>query len=144
MILHAPDSGYAQEMTKWEAQNSMMGPGLRPYLRRDYPMMMHRAETHLQGGRGIVETRIVADEHHRTLAEADGFRATPLEALEALEAQQTEFARLAAERAYEVRRMRPRAQTEVLAAEEAAGAVHLPTIAETPIRRRGRPRAIKE
>ena len=119
-----------------------MGPGLRPYLKRDYPMMLHKAAALPKGGIEIVEYQIVDDADHRTRLEAQGFRATPLEAIEAVTAQQTEFATLSAERAFDVRRLSPRAQAEVTVAEEAAGAQHLPTIEETPIQRRGpgRPR----
>ena len=66
----------------------------------------------------------------------DVIRATPLEAIDALKAQQLEFSKLAAERTHETRRMSPQAQMEVTAA-EAEVASHLPTIPETPIRRRG-------
>jgi len=27
-LMHSPDSEYAKEMTKWEAQGSTLGPGL--------------------------------------------------------------------------------------------------------------------
>ena len=144
MILHAPDSGYAKEMVKWEAQNSSMGPGLRPYVKRDYPMMLHLAGALPAGGIGILETVIVDDETAQSRQAARGFRATPLEAIAALEQQQTVFATLAAERTYETRRMSPQARAEVAQAEEAAGAIHVPTIPETPIKRRGRPRLVKE
>ena len=143
-IIHAPDSAYAKEMTKFEAQGSIMGPGLRPYEKRDYPMMLHLAAVLPRGGMDIVDQQIVGDADHRARLERQGFRATPLEALEALATQQTEYATLAAERTYEAQRMSPGAQAEVVAAEDAAGAQHLPTIERTPIPTRGRPRKVGE
>ena len=134
-VLHPPDSAYAKEMTKWEAQGSILGPGLRPYVHRDYPMMVHLAAALSKGGVGIVERKIVDGPDARARAEQDGFRATPLEAIAALEEQQTEFGKLAAERAFEVRRMSAKAQAEVVQAEADAGAQHLPTIAEKPKRK---------
>lgn len=140
-IVHVPESAWAKEATKWEAQGSTMGPGLRPYVKRDYPMMVHRAAQLSKGGIDIVETQIVDDEAHRTRLDHQGFRATPLEAIEALMVQQAEHAALAAEREFEKRnRLSPRAAAEVTAVEDAAGAEHLPTIHETPVRRRGRPK----
>lgn len=141
-VLHSPDSTFAKEMTKFEAQGSTLGPGLRPYLFRQFPMMMHLAGRLSQGGTGITETRVVDAEQYTSM-QAMGFRDTPLEALDAFEAQQLEFAKLAAERAYEVRHtLSQKAGAEVMAAEEAAGAKHLPTIAERPIRRRVRKGAL--
>lgn len=139
-VVHIPDSAWAKEATKWEAQGSTMGPGLRPYVKRDYPMMLHKAWQRPSGGVEILHTQIVDDVDQRTRFEANGYRATPLEALAALEVQQTEFATLAAERAYEKQhRLSARAVAEVTRAEEDAGANHLPTIAETPHGLRGTP-----
>ena len=142
--MHAPDSAYAKEMTRWEAQGSLMGPGLRPYEKRDYPMMLHKAGQLPRGGLDIVEWVIVDDADQRARKEREGFRATPLEALAALEAEQTEFATLAAAREYEKRhKLSPLARAEVERVEAAAGAQHLPTIAPTPIKKRGRPVKVK-
>ena len=133
MIVHVPESAWALEATKWEAQGSTMGPGLRPYVKRDYPMMLHKAWQRPSGGIDILDTQIVDDEDHRTRLEANGYRATPLEAIDALVSQQAEFAKLAAEREFEkTYRLSARAAAEVALAEDAAGAQHLPTIPETP------------
>ncbi len=138
MIIHTPDSAWAREATKWESQISTMGPGLRPYVKRDYPMMLHRAAQLASGGIEIVETLTVDDADHHRRMERNGFRATPLEAIEALTGQQLEYAKLAAEREWEkTHRLSPRAVAEVTAAEDEAGAVHLPTIDETPHGLRG-------
>jgi hypothetical protein len=132
-VVHAPDSAFAKAMVQWEARDGVLGPAGRPYVKREYPMMLHKAAPLPAGGLDITETQIVYVERERTKYEAMGFRATPLEALAVLDQTQTEHATLAAERNFEVRRMSAKAQAEVAAAEEAAGAVHLPTIPETPI-----------
>ena len=142
-ILHSPDSAYAKEMTKWEAQGSTMGPGLRPYIFRQFPMMMHLAGSLPQGGLGILEQVIVEDEEAATRAHGMGFRDTPLNALDAYQAQQLEYAKLAAERNYERRRMSPQANAEIDRAEDVAGAVHLPSVPVTPIKRRRSQRSMK-
>ena len=140
-VLHSPDSNYAKEMIKWEAQGSLLGPGLRPYVKRDYPMMLHLAGQFPQGGVGILDTRVVESELQREQVESQGFRATPLEALEAFKTQQTLYATLSAEREWEKRhRMSPHAREEVEAIEDEAGAQHLPTIPERSRKPRGRPK----
>ncbi len=126
-------------MVAWEARDGVLGPAGRPYVKREYPMMLHKAKALVSGGIEITETQTVQTERERARLEPLGFRATPLEAIEALSATQTEHATLAAERNFEVRRMSPRAQLEVAQAEAEAGAVHLPTIPETPHGPRGVP-----
>jgi hypothetical protein len=148
-VLYAPDSAYAQERVKHEAQYTPMGPGLRPYVKRDYPMMLHKAgrPENGMGADEIRESCVVDSERERARQEHEGFRATPLEALEAFAAQQFEIAELAAERNFHERRMSPKAQAEAEAANEAAGG-HLAAVPVTPIRRqqhkgwpKGKPRA---
>ena len=116
-----------------------MGPGLRPYVKRDWPSWVYRAGALPEGGLDIVDSEQI-DQHQFDRYRENGYRLTPLEALEALAAQQTEFATLAAEREYDKRKkLSPRAAAEVEAAEAAAGAQHLPTIEETPHGLRGEP-----
>ena len=132
-----PESAWAKEAIKWEAQSSLMGPGLRPYVKRDWPSYVYKAGQLPQGGLDIVDTRQI-EQHEYDRLHANGYRLTPNEALEALEAQQTEFAKLSAEREWEKKnRLSPRAITEVSQWEDDAGAQHLPTIPETPHGLRG-------
>jgi hypothetical protein len=142
-IVHTPDSEWAKEATKWEANYTVMGEGKRPYVKRDYPMMMYKAGNPPGGGIGILDTEIVMHEAQRTRQRQMGFRDTPLEAIEAFEEEQTEYARLAAEREYEKKnKLSPKARAEVQAHEDEASG-HLPTIPETPIKRRGgRPKKV--
>lgn len=145
-VIYAPDSAYAKEMVKHEAQYSPFGPGLRPYAYRDYPMTMHRAGRPA-GGMGvdtIVETHDVSSDAEETKWHAEGFRRTPLEALDAFESQQLEIAKLAAERNYDVKnKLSEKAGAEV-AMHEAAHGGHLASIPVTPIKKRGRPAKVKE
>lgn len=145
-VIYAPDSAYAKEMVKHEAQYSPFGPGLRPHVYRDYPMMMHRAGRPA-GGMGvdtIVETRIVTCDAEETCERSNGFRRTPLEALSAFESQELEIAKLAAERNYDVKhKLSEKAAAEV-ALHEAAHGGHLASIPVTPIKKRGRPAKVKE
>jgi len=138
-IVHNPQSEWAKEARKWEATHTEFGPAGRPYVHRVYPTWSFRAGEVPGGGIGLVETRIAETEAQRTAAESSGFRMEPLEAIKAYEAQQLEYAKLAAEREYEKRhgKISARARQEVEAVEDAAGARHLPTIAPRPGRKAG-------
>jgi hypothetical protein len=84
----------------------------------------------------ILDQIVVDYEGQRTQREAAGYRTNAALAIEAYKAQQTEYAELAAEREYEKRHgMSERARGEVETHEDASGE-HLPTIPETPIRKR--------
>lgn len=125
-----------------------MGPGLRPYEHRDFPWMMHKAGRPLDdhgnvkmGPNTIIECRVADTEKDFDLMRHEGFRGTPLEALAAFEAQQVEFAKLAAEITYDVKKkLSPNAGAEVEAA-QAQHAGHMPEVPSMPIKRKaGRPR----
>jgi hypothetical protein len=55
-----------------------------------------------------------------------------------LTANELEASKLAAEINYDARRLSLNAQLEIERAQQAAGARHLPSIPETPIKKRGR------
>jgi hypothetical protein len=136
-ILIDPDSAEAKERVKWEAQYTQYGPGARPYIKRDYPMLLHKAGRP-PGGLGaaeIVEMQEVGSEGEAAVYRSRGFRPTPLEAIEHWEAEQTEFATLAAERNWQVQHGRhsEKAQQEI-ARHEAAAVDHLPSVPVTPIK----------
>lgn len=143
-VLYAPETEYAKEITKWEAQNSDKGPGKRPYVYREYPMMLHKAgrpENGL-GAHCIVETRVADTEQERENWSHQGFRATPTEAIAYVEAQQLEYAKLDAELNYEQKnKLSERASAEVDAARAAhTGGIshHLPAVPATTIKPRAR------
>lgn len=135
-VLHSPESNYSKEIVKWEAQRSEHGVGQRPYVYREYPTMMYLAGPP-DGGIGAItiaeQVEVGSDneaEHYRQR----GYRPQPLAAIEAYEAQQLEFARLAAEQNYEVKhKLSPRAGAEVMAAQEAVSG-HLPSVPVTGIK----------
>lgn len=140
-ILRDPDSNESKERVKWEAQRSEFGPPDRPYVWRPYPMMLHKAGRP-SGGLGaacIIETEEVGSEREADAYRSRGFRPTPLEALELWDAEQLEFAKLAAERNHEVAHNHhsEKAQAEIARA-EAIAVDHLPSVPETPIKPRAR------
>lgn len=151
-VIYPPDSEYAKESVKWEAQGSIMGPGLRPYVYREFPWMMYKAgrptDDHGEpkmGPHTIVEARAADSQKEFDLWWHEGFRGTPLEALDAFEAQQLEFAKLAAEITYDVKKkLSPNAGAEVEYA-QSQHAGHMPVVPSTPIKRRaGRPKKLTE
>ena len=139
-VLHSPDTAFSKESVKWEAQWTPMGPPLRPYQKRLYPMAMFLAGRP-PGGLGpdtILETCEVGSEAEETFPRSRGFRPTPLEALAAFAAQQLEYATLAAERNYDVKKKLSRRAAAEVATAEARAVDHLPSVPETPVRRRAR------
>jgi len=139
-ILFGQDSPYAAERRKWEATHTEFGPGGKPWVYREYPVMLTKASHPPQGGPPVFEHRPAADEQEERNWLSRGFVRGADKALERLEAQELEFAKLAAEREAEKRRLSARAVAEIERIEDEAGAQHLPTIPEQPIKRRGRPR----
>jgi len=135
-ILIAPDGAYAKEATKWEAQHTPAGPPGRPYQYYPYPAMLYRAGRINHGPIGIVETEVAVDADAAKAMKSRGFHVGPHEAIAAFEDQQVEFAKLAAERNYDVKnRLSEKACAEVAQAEDVHGSEHLPAMPETPIKR---------
>jgi hypothetical protein len=141
-VEHGKDSNYAKEMRKWEAHHTEFGPPGRPYVFHDYPVRMYRAFRGAES-RLLFESFQAGDDLERRNFESRGFRAGQAAAFDALQATELEAAKLAAEINFEARRMSGTAQIEIERAQAAAGARHLPSIPETPIKRRGRkPKAV--
>lgn len=138
-ILHPTGSPESKERIKWEAQHSAYGPPGRPYVKRDYPMMLHLAGRPDcgMGPDAILEQEIVdAPGSQEEFLRARGFRETPADALAHFKAQQTEFAALAANLEYQKKnQLSPKAAAEVEAAQD-AHPTHLPMVPETPIKPR--------
>lgn len=133
-ITYPQDSEFAKEAVKWEATHTVFGPPGRPYVKHEYPMMLHKAGRRDGVSMDILETCIVPDEGGRERERHRGFYATPKEALEAFAALDLEIARAAAERAFTERRMGPKAQAEAAVADAAVG-THVPSVPETPIKK---------
>ncbi len=114
-----PDSEYAKELAKWNTPKRDGGFGPDGY--EPYPRMIYRAIAR----QGKAEVGDVRDEQFsaacqlivRSPAEfdraiADGWRATPTEALAHADALQVAMATAAAEAAFAAQRMTPKAQAE--------------------------------
>ena len=136
-----PSSGYGKEMRRWEAYSSQFGAGEKPYVFREYPKMLYKAARVDGKGIQIVERHVVNDDLEQRNMQSRGFHFAQEEAIAAIEAEHTEFGKLAAEREWEIQhgRLSERAVAEVRAAEAERGASHLPEVPRTPIRKRGRP-----
>lgn len=130
-------SKYAEEMRKHEAYPSKYGQPGRPFQHQEYPKMLYRCE--FKGGDGIVvvDKHIVNDEQEEANMNSRDFHVLQVAHDRAMKTQ-TEHAKLAAEREYQIQhgRISERAVAEVRQAEAEAGAVHLPDIQEK--RRPGR------
>ena len=137
-VLHAPSSAFSKESVKWEAQWTPHGPPQRPYVKHEYPMMVHRAGEP-PGGMGaltVVESITVESAQAATMLRGQGFRPTPIEAIEAYEARQTENATGHAGINYDIKNtLSPRAGAEAQRALDASPD-HLGEVKETPILRR--------
>ena len=113
-----------------------MGPAGRPFVQHDYPMMMHKAgrPDNGLGAHVITDTRIVESDREENLARAEGFHRTPLAAIESLEAERLEIAKLAANLEYQKKnQLSDKAVAEVEAA-QVAHPGHLPMVPVTPIK----------
>lgn len=142
-VVFTQDSEYAKEMRKWNAIHTEFGPPGRPYVFREFPKMLYKAER-VDGQIRIVDKQQARDEHEQRNLQSRGFHDGQKEAIEAIEQEQTLHGVLAAEREYQVQhgRLSQGAVAEVRQAEAAHGARHLPDVPETPIpahRKRGRP-----
>lgn len=133
-VLYAPDSPYAKERTKWEAERSEFGEAGRRYVRRDFPMMMHKAgrATSPGGAPQIDETYTVDTDVQRQNMLSRGFRDTPLEALAVLHQADQDHAELHANRVFNDQGMSANAQREAAAADAASGD-HVPAVPVTAI-----------
>lgn len=134
-LAYTKDSAYAKEVAKWEALPGDWGPGLRPYVYREFPKMLYQVKRATTGGRiEIADQRVAGDEQQElNLKSRDYIELKDAEAW--LKHREHGVAELAAERAYVERRMSPAAQAEAAAADEAT-TQHLPSVPVTPVRRR--------
>jgi hypothetical protein len=139
-VVITPDSGYAKEMVKHEAYHTQYGPPQRPYVFREFPKRLYKAEQVSGKGIQIVDAQTAEDDLQERNLLSRGFHFGQDTAIEAVQREHTEHGRLAAEREYALRHGKhsERAVSEVRAAEEAHGARHLPSVPETPIKRRTR------
>ena len=138
-ILWSPDSDYAKERRKWEAQHTQFGAPGRPFVYAEYPLMLYRAKRRPEGGKDpILEHVTVEDDQQERNMQSRGWVRGPDNAIKALEETERGLAQAAAERAYQDKRLSERAQAEAAAVDEATIS-HLGEIPHVPIKRRGRP-----
>lgn len=144
-IARTQDDSYVKEMAKWEMRPvNVNGTYVEPLPvalggrggadRTEFPKMVYRAEA-ADGGPRIAGFQIARDESHERQLLAQGYAVTQEAAIAAVHAQHLEFAKLAANRAHNDKWMGDKAKAEASAADEAT-MQHLPSIPETPIRRR--------
>lgn len=144
-IPRAQEDSWTKEMAKWEMRPVMVnGTYVQPLSVADggrggapvteFPKMLFRGES-ADGGPRIADFKIAANEAHERQLLSQGYSVTQEQALEAVTRQQLEFAKLAANRAYNEKWMSDKAKAEARAVDEAT-IEHLPAIPETPIRRR--------
>jgi hypothetical protein len=138
-VFHNPASAYAREMAKFEMDWGPFGPPGRPRHAHGHPTvpcqmyLVERAET---GGGVVVKHSVRAeDEHEMRNWQSRGYYSGLAEAAEALTKSEQEKAELAANRAFQERRMSDAAREEA-ARIDASTAEHVPVIPETPIVRR--------
>lgn len=147
-IAHPQASAYVQERRKWEIRPVMDGDTMlmpiplseggkanQPY--QEFPKMLFRAES-ADGGPRITGELIVHSAQEEANAKSRGWCEGQQAAIDAIFAQQREFATLAANRNYNDRLMSEAAKAESQAFEETASG-HVPVIPEAPIKKRGRP-----
>lgn len=141
-IVHNPASPYSREMAKWEMGYSPYGPPGRPRElvgQQDWPAMFYKMKRSATNGDFLVEhyTEATSEAHARNL-ESQGYRNGQVAAIKYVTDQEQEFALLAANRAAGDRKMSEKAQMEAARA-DAESIGHLPSVPETPVKRRGRP-----
>jgi len=152
----APESSMGKELLKWERPSNYR-PESNPY-----PKMLYRAQHRQDGRRSVGEVLdslcggyqgaaeqwsrrcqlTVNNDYEKQRAYEQGWRDTPQEALEYLEARDNAISTATAERHAADARMGELAQREAAAADQTT-LKHLPEIPEKPIRRRGRPRKVQ-
>lgn len=141
-VVFAPETQYAKEMRKHEAWPTQFGPGERPYLFREFPKRLYKAERVQGKGIVITEAHTVNDDTEERNLQSRGFYFGQKAAIEAIEKEQLVHGTLAAEREWQIQhgRISDKATAEVRQAEEAHGSTHMPDVPEAPIKKRGRPK----
>lgn len=162
----SPASAYGKELAKHEQYPTPWAPKPgNPYVYRQFPMMLYRAQKHPRTGKlTVLEPHPLRHQFHdqgdfdRAVMEADyvnrnatkkvndaaeyqkameaGWRDDPPAALEFAEKRHEAKSEGAAIRNWEDRNMSPEAKAEAAKAEEAASGTHLEEIPAQPIKRR--------
>lgn len=147
-VVYAPESAMGKELWKWDHTTAETHPldstihGMRPTEFQPYPAMGYKVTNR---NPLTFDSATAGSPREQSSLEDQGFVfGGRLKAVDRYDAQQREFAKLAANRAYSDRTMSEAAQAEARDA-DAATLEHLPVIPETPVKRRGRkPKAAAE
>lgn len=146
-IILPPGSDEWVERSKWQRHIGLDGTrpipvsqgGRGEFVYEEFPKMLYKAGR-VNGRPTIIGNLLVADRDDERKALDEGFRVGQDKALEALEAQDLEFAKLSANQNFHAQRMSEKAQAE-LETFNAGRATHQPVMPEQPIKRRpGRPK----
>lgn len=148
-VCHSPESAWGKELWKWDHTVGETNPhddnikGMRPSSPQEYPMMLYKAGRNAKNQIALLSNRIAQNAYERESLERDGFVFGPAAAIERCEAQELEIAKLAANRAYQDRKLSPEAQAEAAAYEETVRE-HVAEVPSQPVKRRGRPKKIDD
>lgn len=145
-IFIPPDSWEGKERAKWDRPRNQTVdgvPGMKNAGYEPYPKVLYRAGRPDHGNVKITGSLTVHSIEQEDVAKGQGWAESQEQAIAAVHDRDTEYAKLAAERAYHERRMSEKAQQEA-AAVDSQTVYHVPVIPETPIRRRGRPARKRE
>jgi len=148
-VHYTPESAMGQELSKWEIRDRNAhnlppaeygrpdGAGKYPYMYQEYPKMLYKADR-TTGKPHIVANRTVENEGQERIANGEGFVEGQDKAIALFLEHEQRDAVLAGNRAFHETKMSEKAQAEATVAEVEAGVRHLPSVPETPIKKRGR------
>lgn len=144
-VLWSPESPFAKEAAKWEQDYSQFGPPGRPRVFEEFPKRMYKAGRKEKSGVPVIIDAIdVESEQQQRNMESRGYRFGQDAALEAMHEADNAISALAANRAFNDRKMSPKAQAEAAEA-DASTSRHLPEIPALPVKRSvGRPSKKKQ
>lgn len=146
-IQRSQEDSWTKEMQKWEHRPVLVnGTYIEPIPmdlggklnapHQEYPKMIYKAEE-ADGGPRLSAQILVHSELEEQNQCSRGWSVTPQAAIDQIGINQREFAKLAANRAYQERLMSPHARAEAAIVDEAT-IQHVPVIPEKPRTKRGR------
>jgi hypothetical protein len=145
-VVEIPGSPAALERLKFEYAEYRIGDdcGQRgPRVFEEFPKAMYRAGRDSKNQIDILGMEVAGDADEESKLFGKGLRHRQEDAIALAEANEREFAKLAANRAHNDRKLSENAQAEARAYEESV-TEHVAEVPETPIKRRGRPRKVTE
>lgn len=130
------ESAYAKEARQWEMDFSQYGPPGRPRIFEEFPKRLYKAGRKEKSGVPVILDAIdVENAQQEANMQSRGYRFGQDAALEALHASDNAVSKLAANRAFNDRKMSPKAQAEAAEVDESTSR-HLAEIPALPITHR--------